>query len=119
MGMLIRSSSDPAALASTVSRLVASIDPDQPVYDIKTMDQRLADSLASRRFNAVWIVCFAAAASLLAAIGVYGVMSYLVTLRTQEMGIRLALGARPGQVLQLVIREGLVLAIAGSAIGLA
>jgi putative ABC transport system permease protein len=87
--------------------------------DMRTMDQRLADSLASRRFNAVWIGCFAVAAVLLAAIGVYGVMSYLVTLRTQEMGVRLALGARPGQVLQLIVREGLVLGIIGSAIGLA
>jgi putative ABC transport system permease protein len=119
MGILIRTSSDFPSLPSMVARLVTSIDPDQPVFDIKTMDQRLADSLASRRFNAVWIGCFAVAAILLAAIGVYGVMSYLVTLRTQEMGIRLALGARPGQVLHLIVREGLVLAIAGSAVGLA
>jgi ABC-type antimicrobial peptide transport system permease subunit len=83
------------------------------------MDQRLADSLVSRRFNAVWIGCFGTAAILLAAIGVYGVMSYLVTLRTQEMGIRLALGAQPGQVLQLIVRESLVLGAAGSGIGLA
>jgi putative ABC transport system permease protein len=119
MGILIRTSSDLASLSPIVSKLVTSIDPDQPPYDIKTMDQRLADSLASRRFNAVWIGCFAATAILLAAIGVYGVMSYLVTLRTQEMGIRMALGARPGQVLQLIVREGLLLGIAGSAIGLA
>jgi predicted permease len=119
MGILIRSSSDPAALPPIVARLVTSVDPDQAVHDIKTMDQRLADSLASRRFNTVWIGCFAVAAILLAAIGVYGVMSYLVTLRTQEMGVRLALGARPGQVLQLIVREGLVLGIIGSAIGLA
>jgi putative ABC transport system permease protein len=83
------------------------------------MDQRLGDSLASRRFNAIWIGCLAAVAIVLAAIGVYGVTSHLVTLRTQELGIRLALGARPGQVIQLVVREGLVLAIAGSALGLA
>jgi predicted permease len=119
VGILIRTASDSSSMASIMARLVASIDPDQPVYDIKTMDQRLADSLASRRFNAVWIGCFAVAAILLAAIGVYGVMSYLVTLRTREMGIRLALGARPGQVLHLIVREGLVLAIAGSAVGLA
>jgi putative ABC transport system permease protein len=106
-------------LPSILARSVTSIDPDQPVYDVKTMEQRLAGSLASRRFNAVWIGCFAAAAILLAAIGVYGVMSHLVTLRTQEIGIRLALGARPGQVLHLIVREGFVLAIAGSVIGLA
>lgn len=119
MGIVIRSSSDPASLAPIVAKVVSSVDPDQPAYDIKTMDQRLADSLASRRFNAVWIGCFAVVAILLAAIGVYGVMSYLVTLRTQEMGIRLALGARPGQVLQLIVREGLALGVVGSAIGLA
>jgi putative ABC transport system permease protein len=119
MGILIHTASDSPSLASTVARLVASIDPDQPVYDIRTMDQRLGDSLASRRFNATWIGCFAGVAILVAVIGVYGVISHLVTLRTQEMGIRLALGARPGQVMQLVVREGLVLAIAGSAIGLA
>jgi predicted permease len=119
MGILIRTSSDSASLRSIIAGLVTSIDPDQPLYDIKTMDQRLADSLASRRFNAAWIGCFALAATLLAAIGVYGVMSYLVTLRTQEMGIRLALGARPEQVLQLIAREGLVLGVVGNTIGLA
>ncbi len=119
MGILIRTSSDPALLAPTVARLVTAVDPDEPAYDLKTMDQRLSDSLASRRFNAVWIGCFAVVAILLAAIGVYGVMSYLVTLRTQEMGIRLALGARQGQVLQLIVREGLVLGVVGSGIGLA
>jgi putative ABC transport system permease protein len=119
MGILIRTSSDSAFLPSTIATLVASIDPGQPVYDIKTMDERLANSLASRRFNAVWIGCFAVAAILLAAIGVYGVMSYLVTLRTREMGIRQALGARPGQVLQLIIREGLMLGVVGGTIGLA
>jgi putative ABC transport system permease protein len=119
MGILIRTASEPVFLPSMVARLVTSIDPDQPVYDIGTMDQRLTDSLASRRFNAVWIGCFAVAAVLLAAIGVYGVMSYLVTLRTQEMGIRLALGARPGQVLQLIVREGLALGVVGSGIGVA
>ncbi len=119
MGLLIRSSSDPAALPPIVARLIASVDPDQVVYDIKTMDQRLVDSLASRRFNAVWIGCFAVTAILLAAIGVYGVMSYLVTLRTQEIGIRLALGARQGQVLQSIVREGLILGVVGSGIGLA
>jgi predicted permease len=119
MGILIRTSFDSVSWPSIVAPLVTSIDPDQPVYDIKTMDQRLAGSLTSRRFSTVWIGCFAVATILLATIGVYGVMSYLVTLRTREMGIRRALGARPGQVLHLIVREGLVLAAAGSAIGLA
>jgi putative ABC transport system permease protein len=119
MGILIRTSSDATFLPPTVARVVTAVDPDEPAYDIKTMDQRLSDSLASRRFNAVWIGCFAVAAILLAAIGVYGVMSYLVTLRTREMGIRLALGARQGQVLQLIVREGLVLGVVGSGVGLA
>jgi predicted permease len=119
MGILIRTVSDPALLSSSVPRVVASIDPDQPAYDVKTMDQRLADSLASRRFNATWIGCFAAAALLIAAIGVYGVMSYLVTLRTHEVGVRLTQGARPGQILQLILREGLTLGMIGCAIGLA
>jgi predicted permease len=119
MGILVRTPSDAPSLRSMLAKLVTSIDPDQPVYDVKTMDQRLADALASRRFNAIWIGCLAALAILLAAIGVYGVISHLVMLRTQEMGIRLALGARPGQVIQLVVREGLVLAIPGGAIGLA
>ncbi len=118
MGILIRTPSDAPSLPSMVAKLVTSVDPDQPVYDVKTMDQRLADSLASRRFNAMWIGCFAAVAILLAAIGVYGVTAHLVTLRTQEMGIRVALGARQGQVIQLIVREGLVLAFAGTAIGL-
>ena len=119
MGILVRTASDPASLSSIVTRLVASVDPDQPAYDVKTMDQRLADSLASRRFNAAWIACFAMAALLIAAVGVYGVMSYLVTLRSHEVGVRLTQGARPGQILQLIVREGLTLGIIGCAIGLA
>jgi predicted permease len=119
MGILVRTTADAPSLPPTVSRLVTSIDPDELVYDIKTMDQRLADSLASRRFNAMGIGYFAAVAILLAAIGVYGVISHLVTLRTQEIGSRIALGARPGQVVHLIVREGFELAVAGSVIGLA
>ena len=118
MGILIRTSSDATSLPATLARLVMSINTDQPVYDIKTMDRRLADSLASRRFNAMWIGCFAAVSVLLATIGVYGVIAHLATLRTQEMGIRLALGAKPVQIIQLIVSEGLVLAVGGSAIGL-
>lgn len=119
MGIVIRTSPDPSLLSSELVKLVASISPDQVPYDLETMEQRIAGSLASRRFYTIWIGCFAAIAILLAAIGVYGVISYLVTMRTKEMGIRIALGARPGQVLRLVCSEGLMLGLTGGAIGLA
>jgi len=119
MGIVIRASSDPAPMVPSIERIVAAIDRDQPIFDVKTMDQRLADSLGSCRFNAALIGCFAALAVVLAAVGVYGVMSYLVVLRTQEMGIRMALGAQPRQVLRLILREGFTLAILGSIVGVA
>lgn len=119
MGLVIRTSSDPAAFSPTLVKLIASMDSDQTPYAIQTMEQRLDGSLASRRFYTVWIGCFAIFAIVLAAIGVYGVISYLVALRTREMGIRVALGAAPGQVIQLVCREGLILGALGAAIGCA
>jgi len=119
MGVVIRTPSDSALMSSALVKLVVAMDTDQLPYDFQTMEQRLAGSLASRRFYTVWIGCFAAIAILLAAIGVYGVVSYLVTMRTEEMGIRVALGARPGQVLWLVCGEGILLGMTGGAIGLA
>jgi predicted permease len=119
MGLVIHTSADPALFSSAVVKLIAAIDPDQVAYDLKTMEQRLAGSLASRRFYTVWIGCFAVIAIFLAAMGVYGVISYLMSMRTKEMGIRVALGARPGQILLLVCSEGLMLSLAGGAIGLA
>jgi putative ABC transport system permease protein len=112
-GLVIRSSSDSSPLSLTLLKLVAAIDPDQVPYDLKTMEQRLAGSLAPRRFYTIWIGSFAAVAILLAATGVYGLISYLVTARTQEMGIRMALGARPGQLLRLVCNEALMLGLTG------
>ncbi len=117
--LLIHSASDPTPLIPAIERLVASVDRDQPIYDVRTMQRRLDDSLGSRRFNAVLIGCFAFIAAMLASIGVYGVMSYLVTLRTSEIGIRLALGAQPAQVLRLILREGLILGALGSVLGIA
>jgi putative ABC transport system permease protein len=117
--LLVRGSHDPMSLLPSIEKLVAGMDRDQPVFDAKTMEQRLKDSLGSRRFNAVLTAAFALVAAFLACTGVYGVMSYLVALRTSEIGIRLALGARREQVLALILREGSALAIIGVALGLA
>jgi putative ABC transport system permease protein len=117
--LLVHSASDPMALIPAIEKLVASIDRDQPVYDVRTMQRRLDDSLGSRRFNAVFTGCFAFIAAVLASIGVYGVMSYVVMLRTSEIGIRLALGAQPSEVLRLILREGMVLGALGSVLGIA
>ena len=115
--LLVRVSHDPASMDAPLEKLAASMDRDQPVFDAKTMEQRLADSLGSRRFNAALTGAFALIAIFLASIGVYGVMSYLVSLRASEIGIRLALGARREQVLGLILREGLALATVGTALG--
>ena len=117
--LLIRASHDPITLLPTIEKLVAGMDRDQPVFDAKTMERRLADSLGSRRFNAALTGAFALIAAFLACIGVYGVMSYLVALRTSEIGIRLALGARREQVLGSILREGSSIALIGVIIGLA
>jgi putative ABC transport system permease protein len=117
--LLIRAAGDPALLTSAIRGVMASMDPDQPVFDVKTMEERLSDSLISRRFNAALTGTFAAIATFLAAIGVYGMMSYLVTLRISELGIRLALGARRSQLLVSVFREGIVLSAIGAVIGVA
>ncbi|HEY6343570.1 MAG TPA: ABC transporter permease [Bryobacteraceae bacterium] len=116
--LLIRTTSDPLGLVLPLEKLVASIDRDEPLFNAKTMEQRLSDSLGSRRFDAALTGSFALIAVFLASIGVYGVMSYLVTLRTSELGIRLALGARRVQVLSMILREGAVLALIGAALGL-
>ena len=119
VNFLIRCSSDPAPLIPSIQRIVALMDRDEPVFDVKTMDQRLTDSLGSQRFNAALIGAFALLALLLAAVGVYGVMSYLVVLRTHEIGIRMALGAQPRQVLNLVLREGITMAVLEGVAGIA
>jgi putative ABC transport system permease protein len=107
-----------STLAPALRKLVSDIDPSQPVYDVKTLDRVLAESIATRRFNLFLLGAFAAAALGLAVVGVYGVMAYSVAERTREIGVRIALGARRGQVAGMVVREALPLAAAGIAAGL-
>ncbi len=99
-------------------KLVAGIDPALPVYDVKTLDQALAESIAPRRFNLFLLGGFAAAALLLAVVGIYGVAAYSVAERTREIGVRMALGARRRQVAAMVVREALPIALAGIAAGM-
>ncbi|MGH9722580.1 MAG: ABC transporter permease [Bryobacteraceae bacterium] len=119
MRIIVRTAGDPRAAIRAVEAQVHAVNSNQPVFDVKTMDERLAASLAPQRFNLMLIGAFAAIAMVLAALGVYGVMSYLVTRRTREFGIRMALGAGPAHVLRLVAGEGVVLAAIAVAAGLA
>jgi putative ABC transport system permease protein len=115
--LVIRTSVEPSALSDGVRRAVREVNHDAPVYSVKTMAQVVADSTAQRRFNAVLMACFAGVALLMAGIGLYGVISYTVAQRVQEIGIRMALGAQVSQVLGMVLWNGLKLALAGVGLG--
>ncbi|MGE5569515.1 MAG: ABC transporter permease [Rhodospirillales bacterium] len=118
MSFVVRSAGNPAGLISAVKKAVWSVDRDQPVYNIKTMDDLLSDSASAARFTLVLLGVFAALALTLAAVGIYGVMSYTVNQRKHEIGIRIALGAQRGHVLRLVVGQAMALALAGVAAGL-
>ena len=116
--LVVKTDVDPASLAATVRKTVWEIDKDQPVSDIRTMQEILAESIARQRFSMLLLGLFAGVALLLAAVGIYGVMSYSVAQRTHEIGIRMALGAQATAVLKLAVGYGLKLVLAGVAIGL-
>ena len=118
MHLVVRSGGDPVQFTSAVRHAVESVDPNQPVTDVKTMDDYLAVVLAQRRLNMTLLAFFAIVAGLLAAIGIYGVMGYAVTQRSHEIGIRMALGAEPGDVLRMIVGDGMKLTILGLSLGL-
>jgi predicted permease len=118
MNVVVRTAGDPAAAAPAVRAALREVDPDLPLYRLRTMEARVGESLARRRFAMSLLTVFAALALGLAIVGVYGVMAYLVSQGRREIGIRLALGASPRAILGLVMRRGLTLALAGVALGL-
>ncbi len=119
MYVVVRSQSRASDLAAAVTQQIRQLDPDLPIYRMRTMEQRVDESLAQRRFSMLLLSLFAILALGLAAIGIYGVMAYLVTQGTRELGIRLALGAAPHDLLMLVVRQGMSVAAIGMVIGLA
>lgn len=118
MMVLVRTTTDPLSIAGAVRQAVLSIDPNQPISEISTLATVVDNSMAQRRLNMLLMGMFGGLAMLLSAVGLYGLLSHAVTQRTKEMGIRIALGAQVGDVLKLVLKQGMMLALIGQVIGL-
>ena len=119
MAITARTQANPESMAQSVKQQIWKVDSQLPITDVKTMNEVSAASFAARRFNMLLLAIFAGLALVLAAVGIYGVMSYAVTQRTQEIGIRMALGARATDVLKLIIKNGMTLTLLGVVIGVA
>jgi putative ABC transport system permease protein len=118
MTVIAKATSDPNQLIAAMRQQVKVVDPDQPIYNIRTMNEIRSDSVAPERLNLTLLSLFAGIALVLAVVGIYGVMSYSVTQRTHEIGIRMAIGAQPRDVFRMVIGQGMILALIGIACGL-
>jgi len=119
MSLRVRAQSDdPMKLAALVRAELAAIDKNQPIHSFKALEEQVSEQIAPQRFTTTLMAGFAALAALLAAVGIYGVMSFMVAERTREIGVRMALGAQTGNVMRMVLRRGMVLAVAGVMIGL-
>lgn len=118
MTVIVKGSGDPNQLVAAIRQQVRQIDPDQPIYAVRTMDEIRSESVAGERLNLTLLSLFAAIALVLAIVGIYGVMSYSVTQRTHEIGIRMAIGAQPSDVFKMIIGQGMVLAVIGVVFGL-
>jgi predicted permease len=118
MFVAVKSQGDLAAVASAVKTVIHDVDPDLPVYHVRPMATWLDQSLARRRFSMVLLTLFALLALALAAVGIYGVMAYLVSQGAREIGIRIALGATPGAVVGMIVRHGMSVALAGASAGI-
>jgi putative ABC transport system permease protein len=118
LSFVIRATGDPAGIISAVRGVVTEVEPNQAIHNVITMEQRLANATTSRRLNTVLLGSFAGLALLLAVVGIYGVMSYAVTQRTREIGVRIALGASSKEIIRLIVGQGALLVGIGVVIGL-